>query len=270
MEKCVSKYHKKDQNLDYYLESICFRSMMKSFCSADKEKNIFNFPNPFVPLSSCKSLLLKQWHDFSQFYGLYLISLTISPTYCEPAVFLTVVTWRTQVRPAIQPLVELCLFWSALANLWFTERRLKWAARRKSHICLVSCHSCFFSGSFVLLYCGCHSFWNASGSSFPFPSSWSELLAAWRSVRQEKRSRWFNSHVTLSAWQRCQGASGKGFTHTQWKYIVYTCTCKCTHNWDPVHTDFFHLHWRPSVDAPVQKHLIWVQQENKLQRSNPK
>lgn len=146
MEKCVSKYHKKDQNLDYYLESICFRSMMKSFCSADKENNIFNFPNPFVPLSSCKSLLLKQWHDFSQFYGLYLISLTISPTYCEPAVFLTVVTWRTQVRPAIQPLVELCLFWSALANLWFTERRLNGQlgeslASASSHVTLV-----FFPG----------------------------------------------------------------------------------------------------------------------------
>lgn len=55
-----------------------------------------------------------------------------------------------------------------------------------SYICLVSRRSPSFSVP--------HSFvsrlpfvWNVSGSSFPFPDSWSELLAAWRSGQRGER-----------------------------------------------------------------------------------
>lgn len=41
------------------------------------------------------------------------------------------------------------------------------------------------------------------------------------------RHRWFNSHVTPSAWQSRQGASGEGFTHRHW---TYTYTYRCIHS----------------------------------------
>lgn len=66
------------------------------------------------------------------------------------------------------------------------------------HICPVLRRSHFLLPSLILLRRGCNLAWNVPGSSFPFPDSWSKLLAAWL---WGGARRWFDSHVTLSAWQ---------------------------------------------------------------------
>lgn len=71
------------------------------------------------------------------------------------------------------------------------------------------------------------------------------------------------------------------YSHTMKIYCIYmhiqmhsrlgSSKLLVTHiNAGSFNTDFFHLLWRPSLDAPVQKHLIWVQKENKLQSRPPK
>lgn len=213
----------------------------------------------------------------------WLISGLVFPQCYEPAVFLTGLDVEASEEHGSTCRPVLSAFWR---GLWGSRpssslvSAAEWgAANVPSCICLTSCRSRFFFSILHTLVSRLPFVWNVSGSSFPFPDSWSELLAVWRSGRRGRR-RWFNSHVTLSAWQRCRGASGEGFTHTHTHrtHCAYTSTYRSTHRQDPVHaqshmyvcralthTHFFHLHWRLSPDTLVQRHLNRVQQQNEPQ-----
>lgn len=73
-----------------------------------------------------------------------------------------------------------------------------------------------------------------AGASYCLPGHWAS-----------GRRRWFNSHVTLFAWQRHRGASGEGFTHTH----------AVTHGRvEAFRTRCFHLRCGLSLDTLVQTH----------------
>ncbi len=163
------------------------------------------------------------------------------PSCSDPAVFLTVLTWRHHKNMGLtcHPVLSAFLrgLWSFTSDVFLGHH--SWVSHWKevktsslknvpsyiasSHVALTFfsiLHSSVSRLPFV---------WNVAVSSFPFPDSWSELLSVWRSGQRGRR-RWFNSHVTLSAWQRCRGASGKGFTHTHRTYIyIYAYTYRFTH-----------------------------------------
>lgn len=167
--------------------------------------------------------------------------------------------------------LESGFLWSLGANRW-KEAKTGSLEKVPSYICFVSRPSCLLSVF--------HSFvsrlpfvWNVPGSSFPFPDSWSELLAAWRSGRWG-RSRWFNSHVTLSAWQRRRGASGEGFTHTHTHtldtYFIYIHIRMHTQIGSMFTHIFFHSRWRLLLVVLVQRHSNRARPQSKRRCGPPK
>lgn len=120
--------------------------MMKSFCSADKEKNIFNFPNPFCPSQlmqftaaetmTCFFSILWPLSRLTHHFFHLLWACCVSDSRDTEN---TGQTYHSAFSGVMFSLVSSCQF----VIHW---KGAKWAARRKSCICLISCHSCFFSG----------------------------------------------------------------------------------------------------------------------------
>lgn len=105
---------------------------------------------------------------------------------------------------------------------------------------------------------------NISGSSLPFPDSWSELLAVWRSGLRGRR-RWFNSHVTLSPWQRRRGASGEGFhssAHLHAHTDAHTSSVECTHSHACMRGELSHTFFPFTLEAFTPRSLPGTLEES--------
>lgn len=181
--------------------------------------------------------------------------------------FLTVLTWRrhANTRQTCIPsrLKEASGFlWSAEASFWRRVAEKESRRLKESSVLHLPRLTSLLLFLFVL-----HPFVsrlpfvrNVSGSSFPFPDSWSELLAVWQPGRRgEKQMVRFSCHpvclaaTTGSKWRRIYSHTLNiycTYTHTLIGSDAYTVTHLCVESF---HTHFSHLHWRPLFDTHTLK-----------------
>ena len=125
------------------------------------------------------------------------------------------------------------------------------------------------SPSLIPLYRGCRSVGTSRVRLFSIRRQLQRVTGG-PAIGGGGRHRWFNSHVTLSAWQRRRGASGEGFIHTdththtyihihtQIESSTYTVTHVCVESF---HTRFSHLHCGRWHDTLVHRHSSRVQRQ---------
>lgn len=184
-----------------------------SLGSAGEQKPGFDSPGPSCPAPSLWAALPWQWHVYFEFYGL-----------CVPRLLRTCCVWQSWhgVQPDI--LSEQSGFLRSAPSVSGDES-LKTSGLKKapSYICLVSRRSCSFSvlHSFVLRL---PFVLERLGTVFSIPRQL-ERVTGCSAIGPTGGEEADGSILTSppSAWQRCQGASGEGFTCTQGTKYTYRC-----------------------------------------------